>query len=291
MYEKALKANDSISVSIYNKQVNFIRNTHATEKIQLQTLRFRYYISMSVLILMAVIIIVLLIFSILKYRINRELRKSERKMRRIAQEVEKVNKVKESFISNMNNAIREPLTEVVDCSLALASDKEFTDEQKNRAAGVISKTATELSQLINDILDLSRLEAGMMKFQTAELYFNTYLEEAIGTVSVNKELQINNKLEQGVNYLIRYDGNWLFRLMKTVFIPVDEVPREPLRILIETNMVKNEIMVTVYNSIFITTSPVQNIVIQSEMNRMLVEHFGGAWIVNEEYVQFTIPFV
>lgn len=291
LYEKALKANDSISVSIYNKQVNFIRNTHATEKIQLQTLRFRYYISMSVLILMAVIIIVLLIFSILKYRINRELRKSERKMRRIAQEVEKVNKVKESFISNMNNAIREPLTEVVDCSLALASDKEFTDEQKNRAAGVISKTATELSQLINDILDLSRLEAGMMKFQTAELYFNTYLEEAIGTVSVNKELQINNKLEQGVNYLIRYDGNWLFRLMKTVFIPVDEVPREPLRILIETNMVKNEIMVTVYNSIFITTSPVQNIVIQSEMNRMLVEHFGGAWIVNEEYVQFTIPFV
>ena len=56
-------------------------------------------------------------------------------------------------------------------------------------------------------------------------------------------------------------------------------------------MVKNEIMVTVYNSIFITTSPVQHIVIQSEMNRMLVEHFGGAWIVNEEYVQFTIPFV
>ena len=46
-----------------------------------------------------------------------------------------------------------------------------------------------------------------------------------------------------------------------------------------------------YNSIFITTSPVQHIVIQSEMNRMLVEHFGGAWIVNEEYVQFTIPFV
>ena len=64
-----------------------------------------------------------------------------------------------------------------------------------------------------------------------------------------------------------------------------------MRILIETNMVKNEIMVTVYNSIFITTSPVQHIVIQSEMNRMLVEHFGGAWIVNEEYVQFTIPFV
>ena len=31
LYEKALKANDSISVSIYNKQVNFIRNTHATE--------------------------------------------------------------------------------------------------------------------------------------------------------------------------------------------------------------------------------------------------------------------
>ena len=65
LYEKALKANDSISVSIYNKQVNFIRNTHATEKIQLQTLRFRYYISMSVLILMAVIIIVLLIFPFL----------------------------------------------------------------------------------------------------------------------------------------------------------------------------------------------------------------------------------
>lgn len=290
LYEKALEANDSILVSIYNKQVDFIKNAHATEKMQLQTLSFRYYINLSVLVLIAVIIVVLLIFSIFKYRINRELRRSEKKMRLITQEVVKINKVKESFISNMNNAIREPLTEVVNCSLALASDKEFTKEEKDEASGVISKTATELSQLINDILDLSRLEAGMMKFQVADIFFHTYLEEALAAASTNHTLQVNNQLEQGVNYQVRYDGNWLFRLMRSVFVPMEG--GNALTVSIEVDKEQGKIVVTTYHSILLTPNPNQSIVIQSEMNRMLVEYFGGSWeVVDQEYVKFTIPLI
>lgn len=290
LYEKALAANDSILVSIYSRQVDFIKDTHAEEKIQLQTLRLRYYINISVLVLIAAIIIVLLIFSILKYRINRELRHSEKKMRQIAREVEKVNEVKEAFISNMNNAIREPLTEVVNCSLALASDEEFTKEQRDRASGIISGTATELSQLINDILDLSRLEAGMMKFQIEELSFNSYLEEAIASASANYVLQKNNKLKADVGYPVRYDGNWLYRLMRTVFVPIGE-PERMLSILVEADTEAGEIIVTVYHSILVAANPGQSIVIQNEMNRMLVEYFEGSWEVNRAYVKFTIPLI
>lgn len=290
LYEKALTANDSILASIYSRQVDYIKDTHTEEKIQLQTLRLRYYINVSVLVLIAAIIIVLLIFSILKYRINRELRHSEKKMRQIAREVEKVNEVKEAFISNMNNAIREPLTEVVNCSLALASDEEFTKEQRDRASGIISGTATELSQLINDILDLSRLEAGMMKFQVEELSFNSYLEEAIASASANYILQKNIKLKADVNYSVCYDGNWLYRLMRTVFVPIGESERM-LSILVEADTEVGEIIVTVYHSILVTATPGQSIIIQNEMNRMLVEHFGGSWEVNRVYVKFTIPLI
>lgn len=290
LYESALIANDSILVSIYNKQVNYIKNAHATEKMQLQTLRFRSYISLSVLILVVVIMVVLLCFYALKYRINRELRRSERQVRQIAQEVEKVNKVKASFISNMNTAIREPLTEVVDCSLALASDEEFTGEQKKRATDVISKTATELCQLINDILDLSRLEAGMMKFQVANLSFTSYFAEAVGVVPTKKEFKVVRKIEPYVNYQISYDGNWLYRLLRSVFVPIEE-NEKPFSIEIEADRDKNEIKLTAYNSVLTTSDPSQNIVIQTEMNRMLVEYFGGTWMVTPKYVQFTIPLV
>ena len=211
-------------------------------------------------------------------------------MRRIAEEVEKVNKVKESFISNMNNAIHEPLSEVVDCSLALASDKVFTVEEKKRASGVIAKTATELSQLINDILDLSRLEAGMMKFQVTDISFSFYLHEAIGVAKVNYMVQVNNKLNPNIDYKICYDGSWLYRLMRSVFVPV-EGSNEALLILAEEDTDKGEILITVYNSILITPNPPQSIVILNEMNRMLVESFGGNWEITSNYVKFTIPLI
>ena len=78
--------------------------------------------------------------------------------------------------------------------------------------------------------------------------------------------------------------------MRTVFVPIGE-PERMLSILVEVDTEEGKIIVTAYHSILVSVNPGQSIVIQNEMNRMLVEHFGGSWEVNRAYVKFTIPLI
>lgn len=75
-------------------------------------------------------------------------------MRRMAEETEQANVAKELFLSTISTAISRPLNEVVDGSMALATDNVIDMEDRKRISGSIDKTSTKLMELINNILDL-----------------------------------------------------------------------------------------------------------------------------------------
>lgn len=83
---------------------------------------------------------------------------------KIAVEVaEEANKAKSEFLANMSHEIRTPLNAVIGLSELLTA---IVDDEKPKSYLVSIKTAgRSLLKLINDILDLSKIEAGMMKIQ------------------------------------------------------------------------------------------------------------------------------
>lgn len=86
-------------------------------------------------------------------------------MARLSEIAEEANEVKSRFLANMSYNIRIPLNNVVGFSQLLSTDMGLDDKEKLEYSEIIQANSTDLIQLVNDVLDLSRLEAKMMKFQ------------------------------------------------------------------------------------------------------------------------------
>lgn len=91
---------------------------------------------------------------------------------------EESDKLKSAFLSNMSHEIRTPLNGIVGFS-ALLSDNEYTETEKTEFSDIISSNAKMLLGLINDILDLSRIESNSIKFEIREFSLNKQIEEVL----------------------------------------------------------------------------------------------------------------
>lgn len=79
---------------------------------------------------------------------------------------EESNRLKSAFLANMSHEIRTPLNAIVGFSGILASTEE--EEEKQEYVSIIENNNTLLLQLISDILDLSKIEAGTMEFVNSD---------------------------------------------------------------------------------------------------------------------------
>ena len=84
------------------------------------------------------------------------------------QRAEEADRMKSVFLANMSHEIRTPLNAIVGFSDLLSDTSNFTAEEVTQFIATINKNCGLLLALINDILDLSRIESGTMEFMFAE---------------------------------------------------------------------------------------------------------------------------
>lgn len=87
-----------------------------------------------------------------------DLKIMERKLRLAKEEAEESNRIKSAFLANMSHEIRTPLNAIVGFSEIIALTED--EKEKEEYLGIIQQNSNLLLQLINDILDLSRIESG-----------------------------------------------------------------------------------------------------------------------------------
>ena len=109
------------------------------------------------------------------------------------EKAEESNKLKSAFLANMSHEIRTPLNAIVGFSGILASTSEEEEQERKEYVQIIENNNNLLLQLINDILDISKIEAGTLDFiyssvDVNELFFS--IEDSSKLKNTNENVRI-----------------------------------------------------------------------------------------------------
>ncbi|HED34229.1 MAG TPA: response regulator, partial [Gammaproteobacteria bacterium] len=129
---------------------------------------------------------------------TRELRHANIELSDAKEKAEAANRAKSLFLANMSHEIRTPMNAVIGFTDVLASSG-LSDKQMQYVKSIQSGSRNLLS-LINDILDLSKIEAGKMKMQYAEVYIKYLLEDIRQVFSISAK-------EKGLTLDLVIDGS------------------------------------------------------------------------------------
>lgn len=135
-----------------------------------------------------------------------ERKQAEEKMLQAKMDAEAANRAKTTFIVNMSHELRTPLNAVIGFSdLLLSETFGPLNEKQKRYTENISKSGNHLLDVINDVLDISRLELGNI-----ELYYETVdvpgvieeVQRVLSPLSCEKNISIESNIEQGLKTII-----------------------------------------------------------------------------------------
>lgn len=120
------------------------------------------------------------------------LKKIEANLLKAKAKAEESDKLKSAFIANMSHEIRTPLNAIVGFSTLLAENPDFDQEERKEYTRIISTNNQLLLQLINDILDMSKIEAGRMNFSEDRISLNSLCKEieSIYILRANPDVEI-----------------------------------------------------------------------------------------------------
>ena len=139
-------------------------------------------------------------------QVNRQLEVSIKRASRLADEADRANQSKSDFLANMSHEIRTPMNAIIGFSEVLSEEK-LTKEQKKHV-NIIKESGESLLQLINDILDLSKIEAGKLDTEIIECSLGRLLgviEPLMRPRAEAKGLSFEVVKSEGLPALIRTD--------------------------------------------------------------------------------------
>lgn len=291
-YREAFKISDSTNIALLNIQTEQVKKVYNADKLELENEKINQNIQIAYLGLMIVLIIILAIFVIHTFRVRKILKNSEREMRRMAEEMELVNTAKENFLSTISTAISIPLNEVVSGSLLLATDKVTDKAEKENISHKLNETSTELISLINNILSLSRLESGMMKFKMEDFEIIPFIEEVVKLATLDgKEISFEIKKSATGNLKIHAD---IARLQEVFSHLLSGISTEVIELSMKVSSDKKSVSFNILHSTLSDVKePSEDTAVSNEINRFMIEQFKGQYNVdsNLQAIRITLPLV
>ncbi|HEX6164372.1 MAG TPA: PAS domain S-box protein [Vicinamibacterales bacterium] len=136
-------------------------------------------------------------------------------LRKAKEAAEAATRAKSEFLANMSHELRTPLNGVIGYSQLLQRDRDLTAQQRD-AIDAISKCGTHLLDLINDVLDLSKIEAGRVDVEQSATdlpQLVTDLGYVLGEAARRKNLALNMSIEPGLPARVVLDGRHLRQVL------------------------------------------------------------------------------
>jgi CheY-like chemotaxis protein/CHASE3 domain sensor protein/GAF domain-containing protein len=149
-----------------------------------------------------------------------ELELTNQNLEKQAQELVTVSKYKSEFLANMSHELRTPLNSLLILSQLLVENKDrnLTDKQID-FAHTIYTSGSDLLRLIDEILDLSKVEAGKMELQISHLHMKDLMDEVwrnFQPVAEKKNISFEMNCKSDVPAAIQTDTHRLQQILKNL---------------------------------------------------------------------------
>jgi len=128
---------------------------------------------------------------------------------------EAANAAKSQFLANMSHELRTPLNGILGYTQILVRDNTLTEKQKN-ALSVMHKSGEHLLLLINDILDLSKIESGKMELNPENVFLDDILNNIVEIIrirAIQKNVQLVYQKSSDVPLNVRADAKRLRQIL------------------------------------------------------------------------------
>ncbi len=147
-------------------------------------------------------------------------KQAERQLKAAKQEADSANEAKSVFLASMSHELRTPLNSMLLLSKHLADNRDGNLTQRQiESAETINKAGHDLLDLINDILDLSKVEAGKVEFEITAVDLREFTEDlgrTLRPLAVQKDLELKIEIAEDVPSSIISDGQRVHQIVKNL---------------------------------------------------------------------------
>jgi CheY-like chemotaxis protein len=148
------------------------------------------------------------------------LTQSEASLAQKAEELERANRYKSEFLANMSHELRTPLNSSLILARMLADNaKGNLSADQVKAAETIHSAGNDLLALINDILDLSKIESGRVELRVEAVDLRTLFDRVrvtFGPMAADKQIALELEVAPGTPAQIRTDGQRLEQVLRNL---------------------------------------------------------------------------
>lgn len=124
--------------------------------------------------------------------------KTQEKLAAEKEQAENANRAKSEFLAHMSHEIRTPLTAISGIAEILDKRKDNMDDKQQQLIGTLLSSTSSLKDLINDVLDFSKIESGELELDVRDFELDKLFEEVISMMSVKAN-------EKGVSFVFGYE--------------------------------------------------------------------------------------
>lgn len=284
-YESLNAIKDSLETLNYIRQINELHTLYQIDKKELDSLnRQKTILYWSWFTILSIVTLIIFFIFLIK-RSNKRLRQSQLKLGKAKKQEENSIRTKSLFLSNMSHEIRTPLNALSGFS-SILTEESIDNETRQQCSDIIQQNSELLLKLINDVIDLSRLEAQMMKFQLQDYDIIELCKEVCYMAHIKNE-QTGIKVQFSADtdsQIIRTDTARLTQaLLSTLVYPQGKEQQQERFIRFTVSRSGNMIHFRISNSPLAERAFVsQETIIRHDINRLLLKHFGGDYLADNK---------